>query len=69
MLYLFGRLALSNSYYFNEDFQADEYPENQVWDQRCPTPDSDARPAPVGESVPPHAPTKKPAAELQQQAF
>jgi hypothetical protein len=29
MLYLFGRLALSDSYYFNDDFHADDYPDRQ----------------------------------------
>lgn len=45
MLYLFGRLALSDSYYFNQDFQADEHPKNQPQNQRCPAPEPDARPA------------------------
>ncbi len=29
MLYLFGRLALSDSYYFNDDFHADDYPDQK----------------------------------------
>ena len=44
MLYLFGRLALSDSYYFNDDFQADEHPENQAGYQGCPALDLDGRP-------------------------
>ncbi len=29
MLYLFGRLALSDSYYFNDDFHADDFPDQK----------------------------------------
>ena len=29
MLYLFGRLALSDSYYFNDDFHADDYSDHK----------------------------------------
>lgn len=30
MLYLFGRLALSDSFYFNQDLHSDEQPEPQA---------------------------------------
>jgi hypothetical protein len=74
MLYLFGRLALSDTYYFNEDFHSDEHPENQGWDPRPSAPDSDLRPAALSQgslasgNALPLVPTKKPAAELQRRA-
>jgi hypothetical protein len=73
MLYLFGRLALSDSYYFNDDFQADDYPENQVRDQRRSALDVDACPVATGEGANEREPrensTKKPTAEFQRRAF
>ena len=49
MLYLFGRLALSDSYYFNDDFHADERPENQ------PRPALAVAPHAAGAEREPHA--------------
>jgi len=55
MLYLFGRLALSDSYYFNDDFHADDYPD-QKRDQHLVL-EATSSPAP---SAPPE--TARPAA-------
>lgn len=43
MLYLFGRLALSDSYYFNQDTHADEQPEALA----APRPARPATPGPA----------------------
>ena len=67
MLYLFGRLALSDSYYFNDDFQADECPENQVREQRRPALNVASQPAAAGGHEAP--PSKKPTAEPQRRAL
>ncbi|RZK17460.1 MAG: hypothetical protein EOO56_17895 [Hymenobacter sp.] len=62
MLYLFGRLALSDSYYFNEDFHADERPESQ----HRPVPVATPHSATVGGGyeLPTQASTKKPVTEF-----
>ena len=63
MLYLFGRLALSDSYYFNDDFHADERPENQAHNQLRPALAIAPHAAGAGREPHAQASTKKPAAE------
>lgn len=53
MLYLFGRLALSDSYYFNQDTHADEQPEALA--AARPTRPAAAGPAPRLSSAQPLA--------------